>query len=816
MRQEDTFGTLLRRYRLAESLTQEKLAELAGISVNAIAALERGRRTAPRPDTVTLIVEALRLDPPDRAAMVSAANAARSSPTAPPGPGAPFGPPPSRLPIAPTPLLGRQREEAALAQHLEGGKRLVTLQGPGGVGKTRLALQVAQQVEGSFTDGAIFVDLSPIHDALLAASTIAQALGGHETGLGGPRDLVASLVGDRHILLVLDNLEQITDISLLITGVLEACPQVAVLATSRIALHVRAEYQFPLAPLPLPPSHWSSQDDLLGYPSIQLFLARAQPEIDLTADNEQAVAEICRRLDGLPLAIELAAARTRLLPPRALADRLRRPLATLTRGPQDLPARQQTLRATLEWSYDLLHPTEQVLFMRLGVFTGGFTVGAVEGVCDPDGDLYVLDALDSLLDSSLLRELERLGESRLGMLETVREYAAERLADSDEAEQVRRWHALYFLSTAEASLEWFRAQQKTWLDNWEREHDNLRAALEWALASGEVEIGLRLAGAIWRFWRMRSHYTEGRSWLQRLLEAPATVSLGVRGLALHGLAALTSEHGDAPTAAIWAERGLVVYREIGDDLGVADMLNLLGNTVREQGDYQRATEHYQESMALYRRFDDAIGVSAVLSNLGTTARYQGDLAKAAALLEESLVLRRASGEPHGIAYVLNNLAELAVDQGDHALATAYYQETLALRRELGDRQGMARTLLGLGRLAVRAGQTTRAAEAYREALTLSLSADDEERAALSITGLAEAALHSGEPRYAARLLAWIEVWDSWVGGATFPHALAEYERVLASARASLSAEAFAAAWREGATMSLEQLTAALPLALTAP
>ncbi|HSH81837.1 MAG TPA: adenylate/guanylate cyclase domain-containing protein, partial [Herpetosiphonaceae bacterium] len=449
---------------------------------------------------------------------------------------------PNNLPLQLTPFIGRERELAAVCERLlDVTTRLVTLTGPGGTGKTRLALQVAADLLDHFANGVWFVDLAPIADPSLLVSTIATALGVRETGGQSLLDSLKAYLREKQLLLVLDNFEQITAVADQVAALLAAAPALKVLVTSRVPLHVRGEHEYAVPPLPLPDrAAGTSPDRLSQYEAVRLFIDRArdvQAAFAVTNTNAPAVAEICHRLDGLPLAIELAAARVKLLSPEAILQRLDRPLKLLSGGARDLHTRQQTLRATIDWSYNLLAPKEQTLFRRLGVFTGGFDLAAVDAVCgtgDEAGDVF--DTVAALVDNSVVRPVETLdGEPRFTVLETIREYALERLEAAGETGGLRRHHVEYFLLLAErGDLELRGPNELAWLNRLETEHDNLRAALQWTLDQREAELGLRLVGALTLFWRYRGHWSEGHAWLERLLAVGDAAAPAVRARALAG------------------------------------------------------------------------------------------------------------------------------------------------------------------------------------------------------------------------------------------------------------------------------------------
>jgi len=530
-KRSSAFGDLLRQYRVAAGLTQQALAERARVGRRTISDLERGLFHRPRRDTVARLAQALDLSARDRVGFEAAGLRWHGSPLS----HAPRTGRPHNLPPQLTGLVGRERDVAVVAALLRRDDgRLLTLTGPPGVGKTRLSLAAAERLLDLFADGVFFVALAPVTDPDQVAPVIAGALGLREEGGRSVGESLRAHLRARHMLLVLDNFEHVATAAVLVVDLLTACPRLTVLVTSRAPLHVRGEQTFAVSPLALPDAtHPPPADALTQYSAIELFLQRARahaPDFELTVANAPAVAAICRHLDGLPLAIELAASRIALLPPQALLARLERRLSLLIAGAHDLPRRQRTLRAAIAWSYDLLAADERALFARLGIFVGGCTLEAAEAVCraacGAAGDRRdtELDGLASLMDKSLLRMAAAgQGEPRFGMLETIREYALERLAARGDEEESRRRHAGYYLALAEAAEpELTGPTQGMWLERLEHEGDNLRAALRWTRESGEIETGLRLAGALWRFWYTRGYQREGRGWLEGLLALAAT------------------------------------------------------------------------------------------------------------------------------------------------------------------------------------------------------------------------------------------------------------------------------------------------------
>ncbi len=774
----------------------------------------------------------------------------------------------STLPVPLTSFFGREREVAAVAALLrQTSVRLVTLTGTGGVGKTRLALHLAAEGGDTFADGVCFVSIAPVSDSEQVMPAIAKALGLWEALDRPLLDHVRDYLQEQHLLLLLDNFEHVAAASPQLAALLVSCPRLHLLVTSRATLHLSGEYEFPVPPLPMPDlMQLPEQQALAQVAAVRLFVERAhaiQPAFQLTEANARTIAEICVRLDGLPLAIELAAARSKLLPPQALLHRLSHRLDLLTGGARDLPTRQQTLRNTLQWSYDLLKEPEQRLFRWLSIFVGGCTLEAAEMVCRAASDQTssVLEGVASLLDKSLVQQTEQEGaEPRLLLLETIREYGLERLQAHGEWEAAQEAHAAYYLHLAEeAHRHLFGVEAARWFERVEQAYTNLRAALQWALEDGDEETGsvrrmetaVRLVSVLWRFWSIRGYMSEGRAFLERVLAGSeksgepvrlkalmAAATLGLyqedvawlehlceellplsqrladrqaQGIALSGLAGVALLHRREPgRARALAEQAQAEFKARGETWMVAFVGLLLARVCNVQGEVPRSQHHLEESLALCRALGYAGDIAWPLIYLARNAMKLGEQTRARALLQEAIGLCQQVGNKWGLAHALGFLGQLTLEHGDLVDACALLTESLRLKQEAGNRHSVANSLFHLATALVLQGDIAQARTLYEQSLAVATALGHWELVASCLQGLAVALTAQAQPLAAARLWgAAAAILQNSV--TTLPRVLrASVERAQARARSQLGELVFAQALAEGRTMTAEQALAWQP------
>lgn len=681
------------------------------------------------------------------------------------------------LPLPPTAILGRERELADLRRRRGDGARLITLTGPGGAGKTRLALEAAHELAPGFADGAVFVDLAPVTDPALVISALAEALGLRESGDEPLTEQVRAWLTPKRLLIVLDNFEHVVGAAGEVAALLASAPGLMVLATSRAPLQVRAEQTVEVGPLALPDTNTTAA--IVASPAVALFLDRARAagaSLALSEGNARVIGDIVRRLDGLPLAIELAAARATLLPPEALLARLERCLPLLTGGAMDLPARQRTLRDTIAWSFDLLSPAEQTLLRRLAVFTGGTSFDAVEAVAMPIANLDLYDGLAVLMRQSLLRQVRTTGEPRFRMFETIREFAQEQLDASPDGAAVWQRHAAYFLALAEEAEPVAHGMpDPAWITRLEPDHDNLRTALSQTL-NRDPTLALRLSGALAWFWEVRGYLSEGRTWLERALAAssapevsghltggPATLLPAgeaappqaevPRAKALWWAGELAESQLDLTQAGASFAAALAMYQAMGDQRGAALSLHRLGHVAVDERKLDTATEQYQASLAIWEALGDERECATVLSSLGNIAYYRDQPAKAVAIWTDAAARFRAIGDKRRLAVMQTNLGAIAFAAGDVNQAAVLHEEALVLQRELGEENILPLSLNNLGWTLQVKGDRARARDLFEEALRRYQALGVREATTLPLYGLAWVAWEDGDAPRATALAA---------------------------------------------------------------
>lgn len=825
-----TFGQWLKQRRHELDLTQEAVAEATGCSPDTVRKIESGHRRPSR-QIADLLMAVLQVDPEAQSAFVLWARGVGGQPIlsgkfvgqgtvkdiqptkGPAAGGEALGSRGRRasrsLPSLPTALIGRERDLAqAKALLWQSSTRLMTLVGPPGVGKTSLSIALAAAVEADFKDGLIYVPLGPVSGPELVAVTIAEEIG---VGAGVKRpiqDVLQDALQGKQLLLVLDNFEHLLPAAPLVSGLLAANPQLKIVVTSRSPLHLRGEKLQRVAPLDVPEMGQSASiEDLSDVGSVALFLERVRDinsEFEISPENAGTIAAICGRLEGLPLAIELAAARTRLLSLAALLSRLERPLNILTRGPQDASIHHTTLREALESSYALLSEDNQRLFRKLGIFAGNFTVEAAERVAEA-----TLDGLEAVQDQSLLRlqgHSPVVSEPRLGMLIPVREFAVELLEARGEYGDAALRHVRYFLEMAlAADVEMLGPNQKVWLSRMDAAYSDIRTALEWSLKHGQEEIALRLAAATRHFWLSRGYRQEGLRWLEQALEQGKDAPAGARVAALNAMGRLTYRHGDHEKVESYATQALVLSRELGDRSLLADSLLSLALILTEMGAYERGLQHYQESLAISEDTGNKVQTAKALVGLARISSRYGDLAEAIILQERALVIRRQLGMLLEIASCLENLGSLTLRQGDYKRAIAYAEEAMLVSREAGDLENVAFSLGVVGKALLELGENKRSAEAFTESLMLLVKLEGVSRmVAFALEEIARVAMRMGQYKGAAQLFGAGDALRDACKSPVSASYRAEYDQSVTALRQWLGEPAFNAAWTLGRSLSLDE------------
>lgn len=773
MEAQSQFGAALKRLRESRGLTQEQLAERARLTRNAIAALERGRRQRPYPHTLRALTEALDLSNTERDTLLALVNGPETPPAA------------QRtafthtLPSAPTPLLGRERDAVIVQSFFESNEtRLITMIGPGGVGKTRLAIELATRMGKTFPDGVTFVALASLSDHTLIIPITAQTLGLRDAGDRPVRETLHAHLADKRVLLVLDNFEHLLQGAPEVAALLASCPSLRILATSRTPLRVRGEQEYAVEPLAVPdPARAPNVETVRAAPAVTLFVDRAQAvntTFVLSERNAAAVAAICWRLNGLPLALELVAAQARFLGPTELLVRLDQVLQT--GGARDLPARQQTMRATLDWSYALLSEREQLLFQRLAVFAGGFTLAAAEAVgtagvvAMPD----VLGLLGRLVEQSLVIVTTDVDSARYGMLEPIRQYALDQLVASGETKQVRVRHAAFYSDlAAQAETELQRSAQATWLERLQQECSNMRAAMAWLLEQGAAERVVQIGWSISRFWSFRGQVSEGLYWMEQVLDGTHLLTPAAHAQAI-------------------AVRGMLEFA---------------------RGQIEQTVALLDVSVAAARAAGDETVYAVVRTLQGLATIANNNVSGAEAILTEAVALCRKQANATGIVYGLSGLAQVALIQGDIERATALNAEGEAIVRAAGDWSVLTAMLMIQAVIERTTGNLQRATALLRECVDLSTMLNDVWSIVLGATTLAGVAVACGYAEHATRLFGAVEAVSTTMGvDVSWSVWRAQRDKDIAQLRDQLDTKRFAALWAEGKTMELEQtITTLWPL-----
>jgi len=812
MNEPKSFGYLVRRLRKAIDLTQRELAERVSCSREMIDKIEREERRPSRQiaarlaihfqlpsETYDLFVRCARGE-------IGAERVLQSLTLAVPLPRMLLSSPPvTNLPTPTTSCVGRSQESSVVCDLLRSSTvRLVTLSGTGGIGKTRLALEVASTLLKEFVDGVWYVELAAVHHPSLVLGTIAQVLDVDQAPWNRIEQRVIATLRHKQLLLVLDNFEHLLEAAPTISVLLQAVPQLKVLVTSRSALHLSGEHEFVVPPLTVvAPNADASTPLLTEVPAIELFLQRARAAtagFSVTDQSVLTIAEICRRLDGIPLAIELAAVRVKLLPPAELLSRLESRLELLTGGPHDLPLRQRTLRHTLDWSYNLLRERERELFRQLSVFAGGCTLEAAEVVCGNALPDNLLDTLQSLINQSMVNYVEqRDGQPRFTMLETVREYAQERLLASGQYEDLRQRHFAHYLAVAEQAAPQLRGpRQAVLVKELEHDHNNLRAALTWALEHKNVSVALRLGTALEEFWRLHGHGHEGRDWLERALMLDPLGPSALLADAMAATGGLAHNAGDLAAAIKWHRLALGQYRTLDNKRGIAESLSKLGAVTQSQYRFRRSEVLCRCGLALFRHLEDERGIALAAGRLAWTTLFVGSLTEARTLAEESLHRCRRLGDTAYIASALSNLGITTLFQGDPVQARRLFEESLGLQRKLENPWGISENLMQLGWALLLGPEPCHATSRFQESLRIQLNLRDLNTIAYCLEGYGSAAMRcSQQAERTAFLAGAAAAIRAQLGIRRRPPEQALEDQLVAEGHAQIGKQAWDTAWRAG-------------------
>jgi predicted ATPase/DNA-binding XRE family transcriptional regulator len=791
----ESLGEVLRLFRSAAHLSQETLAERSGLSTRTVSDIETGSARTPRLITIMLLAEALGLSATERTRLQNAARRP-SAAAVEKAPG---------IGLRAVALVGRDDDVGRLRALLSNdGVRLVTLTGTAGVGKTSLAARVALDLGSLYEHGVAMVELAPVEEPSFVPAAVARTLGLRESSDTPTAEAVSAYLRDRNLLLILDNFEHLIPAASWIGSLLTACERLTLIATSREPLHLRAEHVYAVRPLE-------------SSASVTLFVQRGQmvkPDFALTAANSKAVETIVGHLEGLPLAIELAAPRLLLLPPKALAARLERRLPLLGGGAVDRPERQQTMHGAIAWSYDLLTADEQRLFRRLAVLHGGGDLEAAAAVAGGNGDeRSILFRLAPLVEKNMLSFAEDAdAEPRVAMLEMLREFAHERLAEQNELSEVQRLHAEHVLGFAQSAERRLSSkEQGHWLVRFELEHGNIRAALQYAARADDAALGCGLVAAVWRFWWLHGHVTEALAWIRRFLQlrsaCAACVPEALYGNVLRAQVVLLSALGSFEEAHVPCKEAIELQRRIGDDAGLGASLTSLGIILQFRGEYARAQEAHAESLAIRKRLGDDLGVATSLSNLASTAFSKNELERAAALGEESVAIYRRLGHESGLAHALTKLGLVAAAEANYDKAEHIFNECLRMQRAVGNTGSYHYSLINLGGVAYKRGDYPRALARYHEALDLLESMPNKYSLAHMLEDIGATVGALGDPSRSARLFGAADALRRTLRTPVFPSQLHDHERAIADVRAVLGDDAFDAQWRIGASITLERAIA---------